>query len=104
DLENWWVERRMNCRTALNAGQPRVAYEIAVEHGPLTGDPLVEADFLAGWIALRFLSEPKDALIHFIALRGAASSSKQIALGEYWLGRTAPGVGGRRHTHGACAR
>ena len=95
DLENWWIERRMNCRAALNAGQPRVAYEIAVEHGPLTGDPLVEAEFLAGWIALRFLSEPKDALIHFVALRGAARSSKQIALAEYWLGRTSLALGDR---------
>jgi soluble lytic murein transglycosylase len=95
DLENWWIERRMNCRTALNAGQPRVAYEIAMEHGPLKGDALVEAEFLSGWIALRFLSEPQDALIHFIALRGAAKSSKQIALAEYWLGRTALVLGDR---------
>jgi soluble lytic murein transglycosylase len=95
DLENWWVERRMNCRAALNAGQPRVAYEIAMEHGPLKGDALVEAEFLAGWIALRFLSEPKDALIHFIALRGAARSSKQIALAEYWLGRNSLALGDR---------
>ena len=95
DLENWWIERRMNCRAALNAGQPRVAYEIAMEHGPLTGDPFVEAEFLAGWIALRFLSEPKDALAHFIALRAAAKSSKQVALSEYWLGRTALALGDR---------
>ncbi len=95
DLENWWIERRMNCRAALNAGQPRVAYEIAMEHGPLNGDALVEAEFLAGWISLRFLSEPKDALGHFIALRGAARSSKQIALAEYWLGRTALALGDR---------
>jgi soluble lytic murein transglycosylase len=105
DLENWWIERRMNCRTALNAGQPRIAYEIAVEHGPLSGDALVEAEFLAGWIALRFLSEPKDALAHFIALRGAARTSKQIALAEYWLGRATLALGDRAnaivHFHAA---
>jgi peptidoglycan lytic transglycosylase len=95
DLENWWIERRMNCRAALNAGQPRVAYEIAVEHGPLTGDPLVEAEFLAGWIALRFLAQPKDAFAHFVASRSAAKSSKQVALAEYWLGRAALALGDR---------
>jgi soluble lytic murein transglycosylase len=89
DVEGWWGERRMNCRTALNAGQPRIAYEIADKHGPLVGDSLVEAEFLAGWISLRFLSEPKTALGHFIALRAAAKSSKHVALAEYWLGRTA---------------
>src|SRR4029077_18683654 len=64
DLENWWIERRMNCRAALNAGQPRVAYEIAVEHGPLTGDPLVEAEFLAGCIALCLLFAPQHTPTH----------------------------------------
>ena len=95
DLQNWWVERRVNCRAALNAGKPQIAYEIAAEHGPLTGDALVESEFLAGWIALRFLSEPRPALGHFIALRAAAKSSKHVALAEYWLGRTALAVGDR---------
>ena len=105
DLNNWWVERRINCRGALNDGQPRVAYEIAAKHGLVSGDAYIEAEFLAGWIALRFLCEPHTALRHFIALRGAATSSKSIALGEYWLGRTSLALGDRAsaivHFHGA---
>jgi soluble lytic murein transglycosylase len=93
DAEGWWSERRLNCRTALNGGQPRIAYQIAAEHGPISGDAYVEAEFLAGWIALRFLSEPKTALPHFIALRAAAKGSKNLALAEYWLGRTALALG-----------
>ena len=31
------TERRINCRGALNYGQPRVAYEIAAKHGPMLG-------------------------------------------------------------------
>src|SRR6478672_8385319 len=72
DLEGWWSERRLNCRIALNSGQPRIAYEIAAQHGPISGDAYIEAEFLAGWIALRFLSEPETALGHFLALRAAA--------------------------------
>ena len=34
DLEGWWEERHLNCRIALNAGQPRIAYNIAAKHGP----------------------------------------------------------------------
>jgi soluble lytic murein transglycosylase len=105
DLNNWWVERRLNCRTALNAGKARIAYEIADKHGLVSGDAYIEAEFLAGWIALRFLSEPQTALRHFTLLRGAATSSKSIALGEYWLGRTALALGDRGsaivHFHGA---
>jgi soluble lytic murein transglycosylase len=93
DLEGWWSERRLNCRIALNSGQPRIAYEIAAQHGPISGDAYIEAEFLAGWIALRFLSEPETALGHFLALRAAAKGSKNLALAEYWLGRTSLALG-----------
>jgi soluble lytic murein transglycosylase len=105
DLNNWWTERRINCRGALNDGNPKVAYEIAAKHGLVSGDGFIEAEFLAGWIALRFLNDPHTALRHFVALRGAATSSKSIALGEYWLGRTALALGdtasAKVHFHGA---
>jgi soluble lytic murein transglycosylase len=105
DLNNWWTERRINCRGALNDGKPRVAYEIAAKHGLVPGDAYIEAEFLAGWIALRFLGDSHGALRHFMSLRRAATSSKSIALGEYWLGRTALALGDNGsamiHFHGA---
>jgi peptidoglycan lytic transglycosylase len=93
DLEGWWSERRIDCRLALDAGQSRIAYEIAAEHGPISGDAYIEAEFLAGWIALRFLSDPETALKHLLALRAAAKGSKNLALAEYWLGRTSLALG-----------
>jgi peptidoglycan lytic transglycosylase len=93
DLEGWWNERRLNCRIALNSGQPRIAYDIAAKHGPISGDAYIEAEFLAGWIALRFLAEPETALGHFLALRAAAKGSKSLAVAEYWLGRTSLALG-----------
>jgi soluble lytic murein transglycosylase len=93
DLDGWWSERRLDCRIALNAGQPRIAYAIAAKHGPISGDAYAEAEFLAGWIALRFLGESTTALEHFHALRAAAKGSKNLALAEYWLGRTSLALG-----------
>ncbi|MGH6864896.1 MAG: lytic transglycosylase domain-containing protein [Methyloceanibacter sp.] len=105
DLNEWWIERRVNCRDALNLGKPRIAYSIAAKHGLVSGDTYIEAEFMAGWIALRFLNEPHTALRHFLSLRKAATSSKSIALGEYWLGRTALALGDRGsaiiHFHGS---
>src|SRR5262245_88026 len=95
DLNNWWIERRVSCRGALNDGHPKVAYEIAAKHGLVSGDNFIEAEFLAGWIALRFLDDPNLALKHFLSLRRVATSSKSIALGEYWLGRTGLDLGDR---------
>jgi soluble lytic murein transglycosylase len=105
DLNNWWVERRINCRGALNDGKHKVAYDIAAKHGLVSGNAYIEAEFMAGWIALRFLNDPHTALRHFLSLRRAATSSKSIALGEYWLGRTALALGDHGsaiiHLHGA---
>lgn len=105
DADGWWTERRLDCRAALNAGQPSIAYTIAAKHGPISGDDYVEAEFLSGWISLRFLSDPKTALGHFLALRAAAKGSKNLALAEYWLGRTALALGDSGsalvHFHGA---
>ena len=105
DLNEWWIERRVNVRAALNDGHPRTAYEIAAKHGLASGDSFIEAEFLAGWVALRYLNEPHTALRHFLALRRAAKDSSNIARGEYWLGRTALTLGDRGsaavHFHGA---
>jgi soluble lytic murein transglycosylase len=93
DLSEWWVERRINIRGSLNDGYPRIAYNIAKNRGPLTGNDFAEAEFLAGWIALRFLHEPETALEHFVALRKAITDAKEIARAEYWLGRTSLALG-----------
>lgn len=95
DLDEWWIERRINCRGALNAGHPEIAYAIARDHGPLSGKYYAEAEFLAGWIALRFLKDHETAEKHFLALRTSARTRKLIARGEYWLGRAAA-VAGRQ--------
>ena len=87
-LNEWWIERRVNCRAALNNGKPEIAYHIASNHGALSGKHYYEAEFLSGWIALRSLDKPDVAKDHFLALRTAASRDKDIAKSEYWLGRT----------------
>ena len=93
DLDEWWIERRINCRAALNGGYPEVAYSIARDHGPLSGKYYAEAEFLAGWIALQFLEDHEAAEKHFLALRTSARTPKLIARGEYWLGRAAEAAG-----------
>ena len=93
DLEGWWEERRLNCRIALNSGHPRIAYDIAAKHGPISGDAYIEAEFLAGWIA--FASWPSRRRRLAISRRFAPPprAPRIFALGEYWLGRTALALG-----------
>jgi len=51
--------------------------EIAAKHGLASGDSFIEAEFLAGWVALRYLNKPQAALRHFLALRKAATFAKK---------------------------
>lgn len=58
DGDEWWTERRMIARKLLDAGNPAAAYEVVRDHGADGAAQRIEAEFHAGWIALRFLSEP----------------------------------------------
>ncbi len=86
DPNLWWDFRRSEIRRALSQDRPKTAYAIARAHGPLEGDNLSEAEFFAGWIALRFLKDPHRALPHFEASR-VIGFARNEARAAYWLGR-----------------
>ncbi len=86
DPDRWWDFRRSEVRRALSQDHPKTAYAIAKAHGPLDGNNLSESEFLAGWIALRFLKDPQRALPHFEASR-VTGFGRTEARSAYWLGR-----------------
>ena len=88
DPERWWDLRRSEVRRALNEGHPETAYSIAKAHGPLDEENQSEAEFLAGWISLRFLKNPEQAQVHFMAARQAKGIIRDEARSAYWLART----------------
>ena len=92
----WWQERRRLARDALEKGQSRDAYRLAASHGLEGGAPMAEAEFLAGWIALRYRNDAKTALRHFTRLHGGVSAPISLARGAYWAGRAAEAVGNRK--------
>ncbi len=85
--DGWWEERRANAYAALKAGKPKTAYELVRNPGPLGVNAAKDADFFAGWLALRHLKDPKLALVHFQALAQAADGPLSHARGQYWMGR-----------------
>ncbi|WP_370153259.1 lytic transglycosylase domain-containing protein [Ferrovibrio sp.] len=86
--EKWWVERHYRARKAMAEGRISEAYRLAAGHGLKGGSGMAEAEWLAGWIALRLLQEPTAALKHFTALQEAVSYPISLARAAYWLGRT----------------
>ena len=85
----WWDERSIMARQQLQNGFITEAYRTAAQHG-LTPDHAAdhaEAEFLAGWIALRFLNEPKQAEQHFLRLYEAVNFPVSLSRGAYWVAR-----------------
>lgn len=87
--DEWWVERRIVSRLALDMGRARDAYRIAAAHGAESPAKRAEAEFHAGWYALRFVKNPKQARQHFAAIEKIGKTPITRSRALYWLGRTA---------------
>lgn len=90
DAEAWWTERRIVARHSIgikNRGAAKAAYQIARAHGFGSGENAIEGEFLAGWIALRYLKDPGTALGHFGKLAEIADTRTEKARAAYWTGR-----------------
>lgn len=85
--EQWWRERHLQARKAHRAGDYQTAYLLAAETKLTRGVSFAEAEFFAGWIALRYLNKPATAQTHFQTLRDGVSTPISKARAHYWLGR-----------------
>ena len=84
----WWAEFNAEARQALQDKNYRTAYSLASDAGlSPSDDEYKEAQFLAGWIALRFLNEPQSALAHLQRLDANSSRPISKARAAYWQGR-----------------
>ena len=84
----WWRERQIQIRDRIDAGAYREAFQIADAHRQPEDDPsFAEAEWLTGWLALRFLHQPEEAARHFKRIRSAVSSPISLARAAYWTGR-----------------
>lgn len=94
DLDAWWRERRILVRELLDRHDPRTAYRLAREAATPSRD-VYRADkyFTAGWIALRFLHDPKTAAALFAEIPKGTRSPHVLSRGRYWQGRAAEAMG-----------
>ena len=80
----WWQLRRWAAREAIQAGHYQSAYRMATKHNSKKGAHFAEGEWLAGWIALSFLDQPKRAYGHFTKLYEGVSGPISRARGAYW--------------------
>ena len=92
--DRWWSERRKVAGELLDLDEPRLAFELC-DNTVRPDDPAdqVDADFYAGWIALRFLNDARAAALRFERAAEVARTPISIARAAYWRGRAAEALG-----------
>ena len=84
----WWNETAIQARSAFTSGNPRMALDLVRHAGFTSGIQFAEQEFLAGFIALRFLKEPAAALEHFRKLEAGVARPISKSRALYWQGRS----------------
>ena len=89
----WWSERALTSRKLLAAGNSELAYKLVQQQGPEDPGSYAEAEFLSGYIALRFQKNPTLAFEHFAQILARAESPFGKARAAFWGGRAAQAAG-----------
>ena len=91
--DDWWTERRLIARKLLDEKDYAGAYRLCAEHSASSNESRLEAEFHAGWIALRFLDDTALAAPHFDAMAVLAHTPHSVSRAAYWRGRVAEAKG-----------
>lgn len=90
--EAWWRERHILIRRLLEKKHYKSAYLLANTHRQKDGFPYAQAQWMAGWMALRFVDKPTEALRHFTLLYQSVTTPVSKARGAYWAGRASEAI------------
>ncbi len=93
EAAEWWYFRRKIARQALAERDYRTAYRAAAGYTEGPEGRVVDANFHAGWIALRFLDDPQTAITHFTNQTRLSTLPTSITQANYWLGRAYEAAG-----------
>lgn len=89
DPDEWWIERRVLSRELIDIGKYRLAYRVVATHSAKSDARIADAEFHAGWYALRFLNDPSTADRHFSNIGKVAKGAISLSRALYWRGRAA---------------
>jgi soluble lytic murein transglycosylase len=93
DTRRWRLEGGRVVRELVDAGKHDAAYRAAAGLTGAGGETWATMEFLAGWIALRKLAKPAEALPHFARLHEKSGAAITRGRGAYWAARAAAAQG-----------
>lgn len=86
-------ERRLYVPRAMRASNYQLAYRLVSDHGLRSGEEFADAEWLAGWLSLRYLGQPQRASEHFSHLSENVSSPVSLSRALYWRAEAAQALG-----------
>ncbi|ENN86263.1 lytic transglucosyllase catalytic [Rhizobium freirei PRF 81] len=91
--DQWWNEQRIVSRGLVDQGDFKDAYRIVDASVAESPQDVGEAEFHAGWYALRGLQDGASAATHFRKILQVSNGPISQSRGWYWLGRAAEAGG-----------
>ncbi len=99
-----WARRRRDlARQLMRDRDYERAYQLAAYHHatPEIGYSYADLEWIAGYVALRFLDDPKTAVAHFQRFEAAVTTPISKGRAGYWLGRAHAAADQPDLAHGA---
>ncbi|MEP3295204.1 MAG: lytic transglycosylase domain-containing protein [Pseudoruegeria sp.] len=89
----WGGRRRSLARAEMRKGNARLAYRIASTHFLTEGSTYADLEWLSGYLSLRYLNNPEQALSHFERFQRAVVTPISLGRAGYWRGRAYEAMG-----------
>lgn len=83
----FWPMKAKLIRKLIKNQEYQAAYDFAKSHGHGDTQNFSEAEWLAGWISLRFLNKPDQAIEHFNKMYKKVKLPISISKASYWIAR-----------------
>ena len=93
NASQWWDEQRIVSRGLVDQGEFKAAYRVVDANVAENPQDVGEADFHAGWYALRALQAGATAEAHFRKILQVSNGPISLSRAWYWLGRSAEAGG-----------
>lgn len=92
--DKWWKLRHLYFREMLKKRKNKLAYDLVKNHGLFAKDKdFWEAEWSAGWTALRFMDRPVEAFKKFNNLYNNVVQPVTLARASYWSAMAAEAMG-----------
>ncbi len=89
----WSGWRRVLARWEMREGRYQSAYDLASQHFLTEGSSYADLEWVAGYVAFRYLDDPALALTHFRRVAAAVDTPISLGRAGYWMGRAHAALG-----------